>query len=206
MRPYILTDKTIKHKGIDLFQIQATRDLPDSKQKDERIAKKPVEVRQELESPNTPISLENIDEKIQSLKDKTRFTNQHYSRQELLSLIERLENRKKYAEHEEFYRQFPYTTDEKVDALVSKYKLVVKSSDLFVPEFPKEAIDVMKQYTERTLQLCDKEPVFYVIAEAQDFEKKYERRDPILLAQSPFGFFYQILGAWDKEMILLSEL
>ena len=51
-----------------------------------------------------------------------------------------------------------------------------------------------------------KKPVFYVIAEPDKFRKAYEKRDPILLVQSPFGFYWQILGAWDKEMILLSEL
>jgi hypothetical protein len=55
-------------------------------------------------------------------------------------------------------------------------------------------------------ELCGKKPVFYVIAEPDKFRKAYERRDPILLVQSPFGFYWQILGAWDKEMILLSEL
>ena len=40
----------------------------------------------------------------------------------------------------------------------------------------------------------------------RDFEKQYERRDPILLAQSPFGFYYHILGAWDTEMLYLPEL
>jgi len=33
-----------------------------------------------------------------------------------------------------------------------------------------------------------------------------EKRDPILLAQSPFGFYYNILGAWEKEMVYLPEL
>ena len=41
---------------------------------------------------------------------------------------------------------------------------------------------------------------------SQLFRKAYEKRDPILLAQSPFGFYWQILGAWDKEMLLLGEL
>jgi hypothetical protein len=45
-----------------------------------------------------------------------------------------------------------------------------------------------------------------VIAEPDKFRKAYEKRDPILLVQSPFGFYWQILGAWDKEMMLLSEL
>jgi hypothetical protein len=64
----------------------------------------------------------------------------------------------------------------------------------------------MKKYTDNMEKLCKKKPVFYVIAEPDKFKKAYEKRDPILLVQSPFGFYWQILGAWDKEMILLSEL
>jgi hypothetical protein len=64
----------------------------------------------------------------------------------------------------------------------------------------------MKEFTETTEALCGKKPNFSVIAEAKDFQSKYEKRDPIILAQSPFGLYYHILGAWDKEMILLSEL
>jgi hypothetical protein len=64
----------------------------------------------------------------------------------------------------------------------------------------------MKKYTNNMKKLCQKKPVFYVIAEPDKFKKAYEKRDPILLVQSPFGFYWQILGAWDKEMILLSEL
>jgi hypothetical protein len=82
----------------------------------------------------------------------------------------------------------------------------MNTSDLFVPEFPDEAIMVMREYTDQLQALCNKKPVFYVIAEPDKFRKAYERRDPILLVQSPFGFYWQILGAWDKEMILLSEL
>jgi hypothetical protein len=82
----------------------------------------------------------------------------------------------------------------------------MNTSDLFVPEFPDDAIAVMKAYTEEMDKICSKKPVFYVIAEPDKFRKAYEKRDPILLVQSPFGFYWQILGAWDKEMILLSEL
>ena len=64
----------------------------------------------------------------------------------------------------------------------------------------------MKQYNKHTDELCSKQAVFYIIADKKDFERTSQRRDPILLAQSPFGHFWQILGAWDKEMILIEEL
>ena len=82
----------------------------------------------------------------------------------------------------------------------------MKSSDIFIPEFPDDAIKLMKEYTENMLLICKKKPIFYVIAEPDKFKEAYAKRDPILLVQSPFGFYWQILGAWDKEMLLLSEL
>ena len=47
---------------------------------------------------------------------------------------------------------------------------------------------------------------FYSIAEKEMFNDEYKRNDPILLVQSPFGIYWQILGAWDKELVLLEEL
>lgn len=177
-----------------------------SEEKEQRIAIKPIDVRRELESEPSPWTMEGLEDKIALLRRKGNVTTQHYSKSELDSLVERLENRKKYNEFKEFFGQFPNTTDVLIDKLVNKYKLEMKSSDLFVPEFPKEAIDVMEAYSEKVVALCGKKSVYYVIAEEGDFKKKYERRDPILLVQSPFGFYYQILGAWDKEMLILSEL
>jgi len=169
-------------------------------------AKKPKDVVTELHHSVDAISLENLDQKIQLLKDKASLTMQRYSVAELNGMVERLENRKKYAEFKDFYGAFPLTTDEKIDALLAKYKFKMHPKDIFVPEFPKEAIDVMKAYKEKTIELCGKEPVFYVIAEENLFKKKYDKRDPILLAQSPFAMAWNILGAWDEEMMVLHEL
>ena len=173
---------------------------------DKRQDKKPVEVVGELETVPTPFTLDGLDEKIALFTDKSRISNQRYAKDQIDGFKKRLENRKQYRENIEFYSQFPNTTDDKIDNLLAKYKLEMNSSELFVPTFPKEAIDVMKKYSEVTEQITGEKPVFYVIAEEKDFRKKRGKLDPILLAQSPFGFYWQILGAWDAEMLLLSEL
>lgn len=174
--------------------------------KSQKIAVKPKDVLEELETIPTPWTLSNLEDKIEVLKYKRDLITQHYSKREVEGLIERLENRKKWGKFKNFFDEFQNTTDEKIDILLEKYDLVMKTSDLFVPEFPDDAIAVMKKYTDNMQKLCKKKPVFYVIAEPDKFKKAYEKRDPILLVQSPFGFYWQILGAWDKEMILLSEL
>jgi hypothetical protein len=172
----------------------------------QKIKVKPIDVLNELETVPTPFNLTLIDEKISILKDKSKLITQSYAKREVDALIERMENRKKYFESKEFFERFSNTTDEKIDNLLKKYELVMKTSDIFVPEFPVEAIKIMTEYTEEVAKICDKKPYFYVIADEDLFRKSYDKRDPILLVQSPFGFYWQILGAWDKEMLILSEL
>jgi hypothetical protein len=126
---------------------------------------------------------------------------------EISSILMRLENRKKYSQFKDFFEEYPYTTTVKIDNLV-KSNSYLKLGQLaqFVADMPSEAISEMKKYTQATEKLCKKKPVYYIIADKKDFEKSNKRRDPILLAQSPFGHFWQILGAWDKEMLLLENL
>jgi hypothetical protein len=174
--------------------------------KPKKIAVKPIDVVNELETIPTPWTLSNLQDKIEILEYKRDLITQKYSRREVEAMIERLENRKKWDKFRKFFDDYQNTTDEKIDDLLDKYDLVMKTSDLFVPEFPDVAIQTMKSYTDNMMKLCKKKPVFYVIAEPDKFRKAYEKRDPILLVQSPFGFYWQILGAWDKEMMLLSEL
>jgi len=173
---------------------------------DNRQEIKPITIMNELETIPTPFTCENLDKKISVLKDKTKLVNQRYAKEQLKGLTKRLENRKKYKKYFKFYNQFPNTTDDKIDKLLEKYKLVMKESHIFVPVFPDDAIQIMKEYKGVTEKVCGEKPVFYVIAEHKDFVKKEEKLDPILLVQSPFGFFWQILGAWDKEILLLHEL
>ena len=179
----------------------------------QKIKIKPKDVFDELERIPTTWSLENIDAKIEIMKDKADLVSQTYTKRELNDFVQRLEHRKKLREKDKdkktfqsYFQQFDTTTDEKIEALLGKYKLVMEEADLFIPEFPDEAIKIMKEFTRKVERVTGKKPVYYVIAEEKDFQKKYERRDPILLAQSPFGFYYHILGAWDTEMIYLPEL
>lgn len=175
-------------------------------EKPQKIKIKPIDALIELETIPTPFSLTLIDDKIKMLKEKASLINQHYAKREVEALIQRLENRKKYNSYKDFFERFSNTTDEKISPLLTKYDLVMRASDIFIPEFPDEAIIKMKEYSEKLMEICNAKPVFYVIATEESFKKSYEKRDPILLVQSPFGFYWQILGAWDKEMLLLSEL
>jgi len=153
-----------------------------------------------------------VDEQLTTFKEKlgmikTQEFDMDRGTIEIGSIVSRFENRKKYPDFKDFYEEFPYTTTTKVNELVKNHDyLKVGEVSQFLADMPKEAVDAMKRYTDNTKKLSGKKPVFYIIANKKDFEKTEKRRDPILLAQSPFGHVWQILGAWDEEMLLLEEL
>lgn len=152
-----------------------------------------------------------VDEQLVTFKEKVSLykdkSSDYRGYNEISSILVRLENRKKYPKHRKFFEEFPYTTTEKIDRLVKGHNhLRFGSVDSFMADMPKEAVDVMKRYTDTTVALCDKKPIFYIVANKKDFEKRQGRRDPILVVQSPFAHVWQILGAWDEEMMLLDDL
>lgn len=155
---------------------------------------------------------EYVDQQLSDFKDKLgMISSEEYDMRkgvsELTSIVMRLENRKKYPEVKDFFDQYPYTTTTKIDE-ITKIHDHLKTGQIaqFIADMPKEAIETMKQYNIHTQKVCAKDAVFYIIADKKDFKNTTSRRDPILLAQSPFGHFWQILGAWDKEMMFLEEL
>lgn len=126
---------------------------------------------------------------------------------EIASIIQRLENRKKYSLVKDVFEEFPYTTTSRINKVVKENDhLQLGQVAQFMADMPAEATAAMKRYNEGTQRLCGKQAVFYIVADKKDFKKSDRRRDPILLAQSPFGHFWQILGAWDEEMMFLEEL
>ena len=155
---------------------------------------------------------EYLDKQIETFKDKLGILNStEYDMRrginEVSSVLIRLENRRKYSAHHEFFSQYPYTTTSRINKVLKGYaNLELGKIAQFVAGLPAEATKAMKVYNGETKKLCEKQSVFYIIADKKDFQKTDKRRDPILLAQSPFAHVWQIIGAWDKEMVLLEEL
>lgn len=203
---------TVRRNGIihvNAVADDATGEMPDrapNEESTQRIFIKPIEIVDELKEKPKLLSTNNIDEKIAVLNDKKEFINNNYAKHQVEGLISCLENRKQYDAHKSYFAQFDTTSLEKIEELLTKYSLVMKEADIFIPEFPDEAIKIMKSYAKKVKDITGKKPVFYVIATDENFQQAYKDRDPILLAQSIFGFYYDILGAWDKEMIVLKEL
>ncbi len=153
-----------------------------------------------------------VDQQVTEFKDKlSLIKSEEYDMrrgtEEIASILLRMENRKKYAKHKTTFEKFPYTTNARINSVIKKHDyLQLGQVAQFLADMPKEATAAMKEYNEACAALCDKKAVFYIIADKKDFQKSDKRRDPILLAQSPFGHFWQILGAWDEEMLFLEEL
>lgn len=130
-----------------------------------------------------------------------------YGREEVKSMIERLNNRRQFGLLTAAFNKYPHTTNDAIRRVLSENKhLQATPVDAMLPDLPAEAVDAINDYSELVKQVCGKRPVFYLIAERVEQKSVARKRDPILLAQSPFGFFWQILGAWDKEVVLLDEL
>ena len=130
-----------------------------------------------------------------------------YGRKELESMVERLSNRFRFDEFKDGFAEWPYTTTEAIAKMLKAHPhLRADNVKPMVPDLPKEAIEQIKKYTELTKKLCSKSPVFYLITEIKAQNDVAKRRDPILLAQSPFGFFWNIVGAWLDEVVFLEEL
>lgn len=153
-----------------------------------------------------------VDEQLESFKERLSMIKiSDYDMEngsiEIQSMVIRLENRKKYPTVHKFFEKYPYTKTEKINTILSQNDhLKMGLVDQFLADLPQEAIDVMKEYKLEVEKMCEKYPLFYIIANKKDFQKTDKRKDPILLVQSPFGHFWQILGAWDEEMLLLSDL
>ena len=143
-------------------------------------------------------------------------------RLEVDSLIERVENRLQYNDvyrevspgvpandqtFSDFYEQFAYTTSAKINTLMETVtNLRAKRLEEFIPDLPDEALDVIEEYSAATISLCGKKPVYYMIADKEDFGEQDKKRDPILIVQSPFNLGWQVLGPWDEEMVYLGDL
>lgn len=185
---------------------------------------KPVDVLDELKVPPTNWSLNGIDQKIKMLKKKSAHIIQNYAKQEVEGLIHCLECRKKFESGikvnistdngtdvleitaRDYFGKYDITSEEKIAEVLKRHNLKMGDPDIFIPELPDIAVERMDEFTSAVKAISDRKPRYFIIANHSDFQKKQDARDPILLGQSPFGFFYYIIGAWDSEMLYLPEL
>lgn len=117
-----------------------------------------------------------------------------------------LKNRKLFtSKMDEHLSHYPMTTREKIEALSSKYRLVFRNLEGVTRDIPVKAVKEIEQFCKplEKAKISFNKYHFFLVAPTDWWQKK---RDPILLAKSPFGNYYYILYAWDKEVNIVSEL
>lgn len=183
---------------------------------DEKALLAPVQVLRELDRVPNAFTLMDIDKKAalyESVAACVRSDAGGGIKNTLKDVQRRVKARCKYRDSKEvrkFFDQFQTTSCDSIDALLDRHKhLKIGPADDFIPEMPDDALEAMVLYTKMCVKVTGEKPCFYLIAPDKEFKKKKEvrqKRDPILLVQAPFGFYWQILGAWSHEMLLLEEI
>ena len=178
---------------------------------DDREEVQPVDVIHLVET-DVEVNIEDLDGKLKILEEKAILYSETLSRgvpEDLYHAIEVLMARKKYPKVEQLI-PWKTTTKEKIDKLCKKYKLDHKPTSVFLPEFPEEVLEEVKKFKYIYEKVIDKtisspKPDLSIIAHPDLFEKE-PKGDPILLAKSPFGDYYFVLCAWDKEVDYVGDL
>lgn len=173
---------------------------------DKRKVVKPVDVFKQIIGKEPKINLENLEGELEIVKKRADFLKENFpdigiSDEEIA--LKFLQARKKYEGTKDSFR-WPVTSQEKIDKLCSKYKLRTVSFTSFYKTVPAEGLNEMEYFMEAYQKVRKDEPFFQLIVDETGEETK--KADPILLAGSPFGNWYYVLGAWDKEIEIVDQL
>ena len=170
---------------------------------DKRIVKKPVEVVKEIIVDKPVVFLNDLDKQIAVVsRRKGVLEDQNIMCSDEYRALKYLKSRKKYAKNEKLFN-WPVTVNEKIDDLCKNYKLMVSPLSTNYKNIPMEAVDEIEKFSEAYSKVCDDMPEFKLI---MDQGGKEQKKDPILLAASPFGSWWYVLGAWDKEVEYVDDL
>ncbi len=173
--------------------------------KDKRIMKKPVDIFEEIIGEIPKININNLDKQIKLVKERRSILKQHlrntnFKHEDMA--INYLKARKKYMKHKDKFK-WAITNDTLIEKLCEKYKVKKVSIENFYRNIPKEGVDEIKKFGEALSYINGRDPLFKLIIDDGGEE---ETKDPILIAASPFGNWWYVLGAWDKEVEIVDKL
>ena len=180
----------------------------------ERIAVKPIEVFDQIKKEDIIIDFSNLDEKIKVVQERLEVLSEHLSEEHLKDeyrALFYLKNRKRYAEGK-FNFEWAMTNQDAMDDLCKRYKLKIVALKQYYTLVPKEGVAEIKRYTQEYKKITNDLPIFELIIKDdntqsdEDKQQRKKNRDPILVANSPFGNFFFILGAWDDEVEVVDEI
>jgi hypothetical protein len=172
-------------------------------QEDKRIDKKPVEVVDLIIGEKPVIVTDQLDKQIKIVKRRIGILKEQKCnvRDEEMALGF-LKARTKWKKLGEKFK-WAITTNTLIEKLCKEYKVQKVSFVGYSRNVPHEALDEIEQFMDLWNRCRDDEPVLNLIC---DQGGKETRKDPILLASSPFGNWWYILGAWDREVEIIDDL
>lgn len=184
--------------------------------KDTRIVKKPIEVVKEITVETPTFTIKDLPQQLKVITKRLRVLKEQGVNERDLenekNALNYLKARQKYAKNFGLFK-WPTSNQASVIALTKKYKLHVVGLEEWVKTLPSEAIDEIQRYAEAYAEVRKDKPDFRLIVNEKDWKEiaamrkeKERQRDPILLALSPFGNWYYVLGAWDKEVQYVDDL
>lgn len=167
---------------------------------------KPVEVWEMLKTEKPNIDCVDLNQKIKSVKERIQVIEQHMRDipNDEYEVLGYLQARKRYKKNEGFF-QWPITTNELINTLCKQYTLKIARFEEWYTLIPEEGIQELGKFRAACQKIRDEKPVIRLIVPDKAEEKKERKRDPILLASSPFGRWDYILGAWDKEVAIVDD-
>jgi hypothetical protein len=203
-RDSIMTSGTSSY--VDMRDLVQMTTVSETKKIDERIEKKPVEVFQEIISPLKPVvrlaGLENQIKMVERRRDFIKLNFNNLSTSDEDEALVYLKARQKYLKNQDAF-PWPIVLVQAVTDLCAKYKLREVGFESYYKNVPMEAIDELEKFIAAWKKIRSDEPRFRLIIDEGGKETK---KDPILLAMSPFGKWFHMLGAWDKEVEYVDDI
>lgn len=184
--------------------LSVTAGKAEEKKLDKRIDKKPAEIFEEIISEEPKMNLVGLDKQIELVKRRADFLTKHLrmNPNDENTALAFLEARKKY---QKGLFEWAITTQSKIDALCNKYKVKDVDFSGYYKNIPNEAIDELEKFCNVWAKVRQDDPYLRLIIDDKA-DSKERKKDPILLAGSPFGKWFYILGAWDKEVEIVDDL
>ena len=175
------------------------------KNEDKRIETRPIEIYEKIISENPEINLKDLDKQINIVEQRMKDLKKHLRGVNLIQeaqALQYLQSRKKYEKNKDKFK-WAITNADLIGKLCKEYKVRLVDISGYYRNVPTEGVDEIKKFAEAVEYVTNAEPTFKLII---DDNGKETKKDPILLATSPFGNWYYILGAWDKEVEIVDDL
>lgn len=191
---------------IDSMSTNGLFDTVKEMPKDLREDKKPVQVVGEIIAKKPEIQTGGLKDQIKIVEARLKVLKKYggNTSDETLAL-QFLKARQKYTKTEKLFSEWPITTDEMIQELVKKYKVQFVNFYSYSKSLPIQATEQLEKFGAAWEKVVDDDtkPDLRMIT---DYKGTEHKKDPILLAASPFGAWWHILGAWDEEVKIVDDL